>query len=67
MCEEILYIWDYFISMNNRRTATAMGDENPLSSLEILSWARLNKVPISAFESRVLDRLEVMYFRIKAK
>lgn len=67
VCEEILYIWDYFISMSNRRTATAMGDENPISNLEILSWSNLHGVPISSFEAGVLDRLEVMYFRTKAK
>jgi len=63
--DEVLYLWDYFTSMNQRRTSNGFG-ENPISASEMKAWSELNGIPISTFEVQAIQMLELAYMRRKS-
>jgi hypothetical protein len=63
---EVLYLWEYFASMNTRRTSSGFGP-NPISEGELASWAARRRIVLEPFENRALDALEFMYLRSQAK
>ncbi len=54
---ELQYLWDYFISMNRKRTVGAMC-ANPLSDEQISAWERRHRVTLSPFEQDCIDELD---------
>ncbi len=57
---ELGYLWDYFHSMNRKRTAGAM-QVDPLSDAQILAWQQRNRITLSPFENECIDALDAAY------
>jgi hypothetical protein len=63
--ESVLYIWEYFSSMNDRRTFNEHGP-NPITHEGVEAWARRRGIALERFEQDALDALEGLYFHLRA-
>lgn len=62
--EEMQYVWEYFLRLNQRRTGNGFG-ANPLSFTEIESFFRLNQIeysPDEVFLIELLDNVALEHF-----
>ncbi len=64
--DSLFYIWEYFLTMNIRRTGNGYGP-NPLTPPEVEAWARLHGVRLTPFEAEALDGLETRFLKHFAK
>jgi hypothetical protein len=55
--EELHYLWEYFVNISARRTS----NDDAVSNAEVLAWALLHHVQLTAFEVEVLDGLERVF------
>lgn len=66
-CEEdIKYLWDYFCSMNARRTSNGFG-LNPITEEGVEAWARRRGIRLERFENYALDALEQLFLSLQGK
>lgn len=59
---EVLYLWGYFLSLNERRSSNGYA-VNPISNAEVRAWQQRTGVELDLFEQAVLDRFEQLYLR----
>lgn len=64
--ESTAYLWEYWISMDTRRTSNGFGP-NPVTDAEVESWARRHGVQLNLWENMALDAIEFAYFVSKQK
>lgn len=64
--DSIKYLWEYFCSMNTRRTNNGFGP-NPITDEGVVAWERRRGIKLESFENKILDALEVLYLNIQAK
>ncbi len=62
---ELAYLYNYFLSMNAKRTCGA-SSANPLSDLEILAWQQRRRIELSPFELDCIDALDIAFLTAKA-
>lgn len=60
---EALYLWDYFMLINQRRQRDSMGIPQPISQAEVESWCRRRGIDFSPWENEVIDALEAVYMK----
>jgi len=64
--ESIIYLWDYFCSMNARRTGNGFG-LNPITDEGVEAWARRRGIRLERFENYALDMLEQLFLSLQSK
>ena len=64
--DEVMYLWDYFESMNLRRTSNGFG-LNPVTEEALQGWQKRWKITLEPFEWLIIDALETLYLSEKAK
>lgn len=64
--ESVEYIWEYFCSMNARRTSNGFGP-NPITEEGVEAWARRRGIRLEPWENRLLDALESLFMSLQAK
>jgi hypothetical protein len=62
---ELEHIWEYFQSLNAKRTV-GPASPNPLSDEQILAWQRRHRIFLTPFESECIDLLDVIFLNSQA-
>lgn len=67
---ELEHVWEYFQSMNAKRTYSVAGPggvmPNPLSDEQIMAWERRHRIRLDPFESECIDALDVAFLNSHA-
>jgi hypothetical protein len=64
--DSVKYLWEYFCSMNTRRTNSGFG-YNPITDEGVEAWARRRGYRLERFENVALDALEQLFLSIQSK
>lgn len=64
--EEAYYLWEYFCSMNARRTGNGFGP-NPITDEGVMAWAARRGIILMRIEHEALDALEALFMSIASK
>lgn len=64
--QSVKYLWEYFQSINARRTFTEAGP-NPVPHEGLEAWARMRNIQLDRFELGALNMLEQVYLSIASK
>lgn len=59
-------VWSYFLELCSARTSNGFG-ANPITFLDIKTWAELTQTPISPNEVRIIKQLDSIYLTHQAK
>lgn len=61
-CPSVMkYIWDWFLELQEERGVDDMGRPLEFSSEKLLSWSRLQRVQLTAFELEAIKRLDRLF------
>lgn len=63
---EVMYLWEYFLDMNKRRTNNGFS-KNPVSEVEMQAWQKRHGIRLEFFEYMALDALEDVYTKSQNK
>lgn len=63
----VFYLWEYWLDMNQRGRTSNGFNYNPITNLEVESWARRRRITLLPFENLLLDALESVFLRIRNK
>ncbi len=63
---ELSYLWEYFQSMNRKRTTGGMALD-PLSDAQIMAWEQRRRIKLSPFENECIDELDAAFMAHVAK
>ncbi len=59
------YVWDWFLELQEERSFTEMGSPEALTSGQLESWSRLNRISLSAFELKAIKQLDRLFISKK--
>jgi hypothetical protein len=66
MPEEMIHVWDAFLSLHSGRTY-GMNAPNPLSWVDIKAWDDLMRADMKEWEVRAVKALDGLWLRIMAE
>jgi len=63
---EAEYLWEYFVSMNARRTNNGYGS-NPITETDLAAWAARRGIVLEPFEGAAIDAMEQLFLQCDSK